>query len=306
MSQFALSTMFAQQPRFEDGAGFARFAAEAGYDAVEISHSTPAAKVAAIRAARVLPIVSIHQPAPYERLPNGRGNGSLNLAALDEDERRQAVAAAARSIDLAAEVGARRVVVHLGHVGTVSEQFEEELALRRAFDAGERESARVRELREALIARRAATAGPHLAAARRSLQELVALARPRGIAIGIENRYHYHEIPHPDEYAQLLDGFAPEEAGYWHDVGHAEVLHRLGLIDRHAWLDRWSGRCIGAHLHDVEGIGDHRAPGDGDVSWEYVVQGIRHLSSFTLEINQHQPDERVRAARGFLAGVGLG
>lgn len=306
MSEFALSTMFAQQPRFEDGAAFARFAAEAGYDAIEISHSTPRDKIDAIRAANLLPIVSIHQPAPYEKLPNGRGNGSLNLAALDDDERAAAVAAALRSIDLAAEVGARRVVVHLGHVGSPHEQFDEELALRRAFDAGERSGPRVDALRAQLIERRAARAEPHLAAARRSLVELVAAARRRGIAIGIENRYHYHEIPHPAEYEVILEGFDPSEAGYWHDVGHAEVLHRLGLIDRHAWLSRWSSRCIGAHLHDVDGIGDHRAPGDGDVSWDYIAGGVGSLESYTLEINQHQPDDRVRAARSFLAGVGLG
>jgi sugar phosphate isomerase/epimerase len=305
MKPLALSTMFAQQPRFEDGAAFARFAAAAGYDAIEISHSTPSAKIAGIRVAAVLPITSVHQPAPYERLPNGRGNPSLNLAALDDAERRAAVAAAARSIDLAAEVGARRVVVHLGHVGEPTEQFEEELALRRAFDAGERIGPRVASLRTALCSRRAADAEPHLAAARRSLEDLVALARPRGITIGIENRFHYHEIPHPDEYAFLLEGFDPQEAGYWHDVGHAEVLHRLGLIDRDAWLSRWSTRCVGAHLHDVEGIGDHRSPGDGDVDWAPIVRGLGHLDSFTLEINQYQPDERLRQAPEFVASVGL-
>lgn len=305
MKTLALSTMFAQQPRFADGAAFARFAAEAGFDAIEISHSTPAEKIAAIRDAMLLPITAVHQPAPYEKLPNGRGNGSLNLAGLEEDERAAAVAAALRSIRLAAEVGAHRVVVHLGHVGSPGEQFEEELALRRAFDSGERSGPRIEALRAALIQRRASLAEPHLAAARRSLGELVAAARPHGIAIGIENRYHYHEIPHPAEYEVVLDGFDLSEAGYWHDVGHAEVLHRLGLIDRLEWLGRWASRCIGAHLHDVNGIGDHRAPGDGDVSWEYIVRGIGHLESFTLEINQHQPDERVRCARQFLSSLGL-
>jgi len=305
VTQLALSTMFAQQARFEDGAAFANFAAEAGYDAIEISHSTPAEKIEGIRRSGRLPIVSVHQPAPFERLPNGRGNASLNLAALDDEERRAAVAAAQRSVALAAELGAPRVVIHLGHVGPSDHQFDEELALRRAYDAGERSGERVEELRSALIARRAAAAEAHLAAARRSLEELVAFARPRHVAIGIENRYHFHEIPHPGEYDALFEGFEPGEVGYWHDVGHAEVLHRLGLIDRHSWLGRWSGRCIGAHLHDVDGIGDHRAPGDGDVDWHYIVEGIRHLASLTLEINQHQPDARVRGARGFLERIGL-
>src|SRR5206468_2744054 len=123
------------------------------------------------------------------------------------------------------------------------------------------------ELRAGLVARRAAAAEAHVEVARRSLRELVAAASPHGIVLGIENRYHYHEIPLPEEYDAVLEGIDLERAGYWHDVGHAEVLHRLGLVDRHAWLSCNADRCVGAHVHDVRGIGDHRAPGDGDVSW---------------------------------------
>jgi sugar phosphate isomerase/epimerase len=177
--------------------------------------------------------------------------------------------------------------------------------MRRMFDSGSVSQDRFAELRGIAVARRKAEAEPYLAEARRSLLELVRAAEPHRIAIGLENRYHYHEIPQPDEYDALLDGLTLDQAGYWHDVGHAEVLHRLGFIDRHAWLDRLSTRAIGAHLHDVSGIGDHRAPGDGDVDWSYVTAGLKHLPAYTLEINQHQSDELVSGAIGFLEGVGL-
>ena len=83
------------------------------------------------------------------------------------------------------------------------------------------------------------------------------------------------------------------------------MLHRLGFNDRHEWLDRWSERCVGAHLHDVSGIGDHRSPGDGDVDWGYITAGLEHLPRYTLEINQHQADERVAGAPAFLQSVSL-
>ena len=305
MKPLALSTMFAQQERFADGADFARFAAAAGYDAIEISHSTPFEKIERILESAALPVTSVHQPAPWVRHSNGRGNSYCNLGALDRDEREAAIDYATKSIELCGRIGARRLIVHLGHVGDVVEQFEDELEMRRMFDSGRAGDERFLELREAVIRRRKEEAEPYLEAARRSLVELVRAAEPHKITIGVENRYHYHEIPHPAEYEQVFEGLAPEQAGYWHDAGHAEVLHRLGLIDRHSWLDGWSGRLVGAHLHDVIGLGDHRAPGDGDVDWEYIVAGVGHLPAYTLEINQHQPDEKVRGAIAFLEGIGL-
>lgn len=301
----ALSTMFAQQARFDDGAAFARFAAEAGYDAIEISHSTKADKLQQIIESAALPITSVHQPAPWVRHHDGRGNSHCNLAAVDPGERKAAVDHAVESIGWAARIGVDRLVVHLGQVGDEPEMFPEELEMRRMYDSGGAEEPRFGELRDAAIRKRRGQREPYLAAAKRSLAELVRAAEPDGIAIGLENRYHYHEIPLVDEYEELLDGFPLQQAGYWHDVGHAEVLDRLGFVDKRAWLDAHAKRTIGAHLHDVLGIGDHRAPGDGDVDWDYVVAGLRHLPRYTLEINQHQPDERVVDAIAFLERVGL-
>jgi sugar phosphate isomerase/epimerase len=301
----ALSTMFAQQERFADGAVFARYAAEAGYDAIEISHSTRQDKLQQILDSGILPVTSWHQPAPWAQHHDGRGNSHCNLASTDPDERNAAVEYAAASLEWAARVGATKLVVHMGNVSELDGMYEEEYDMRRLFDSGKADDPRFAELREAVISRRKREAEPHIAAARIALEALVRAAEPYRIAIGLENRYHYHEIPHPAEYEPLLDGFVPEQVGYWHDTGHAEVLHRLGFIDRHAWLDALSVRCIGAHLHDVLGIGDHRSPGDGDTDWGYITRGLEHLDRYTLEINQHQPDQRVKDSPAFLASVGL-
>ena len=94
------------------------------------------------------------------------------------------------------------------------------------------------------------------------------------MALGIESRLHYHEIPHPEEAVELLAPYDNFEAGYWHDVGHCEVQARLGLIDRASWFPKLTDRCIGSHLHDVDGIRDHRAPGNGDVDWSYIAAGL--------------------------------
>jgi sugar phosphate isomerase/epimerase len=88
-------------------------------------------------------------------------------------------------------------------------------------------------------------------------------------------------------------------------VGHAEVQARLGYVDKRVWLDTLSARTIGTHLHDVEGIGDHRAPGDGDVEWDYIAEGLPATALRVFEINQRTPDEAVAGAIAFLRARGV-
>lgn len=297
MTRFALSTMFAQQSRFEDGGEFARFAAEAGYDALEISHSTSYEKLRQVVASAVLPIAAVHQPAPFEDSFLGVPNTALNLASLDAGERDEALHFARRSIDVAVEVGAAAVVLHLGHIDDTS------LA---AMDARLRGGSATNAfvpgaLRRTAIEQRTRLAEPYLAAARDALRHLVSHAAATGVVLGIESRINFHELPLAAELPYLLDGFDPALVGYWHDVGHVEVLHRLGYVRRDAWFTQPGVRVVGAHVHDVAGIRDHRAPGHGDVAWQDHLAYLDHLDTWTLEIDQHEPDAAVAAAPRRLA-----
>jgi sugar phosphate isomerase/epimerase len=300
----SLSTMWAQQDRFvADMHLFVRETLALGYDAIEVSHSTATAQFERLMSYPGVPISSIHAPAPLVRDASNKSNGSLNLASTDDDERRAAIDYTKGSIDLTKQAGGRYVVVHLGGVG--SSIFEPEREMRRLFDAGTHEGERMEELRAQCHRLRAERAGPWLDAARSTLRELAAHAEAAGIALGLENRLHYHEIPQPAECAALIAGYAPEVAGYWHDVGHAEVQWRLGLVDKRLWLDTNGARCIGSHLHDVDGIGDHRAPGHGDVEWDYIREGIPATALRVFEINQSQSPEAVSGAIPFLRERGV-
>ena len=289
MTRFALSTMSAQHERLAAGDVFARFAAEAGFEAIELSHSTPARLITELAESKLLPIVAVHQPAPWEQSPLGMPNTQLNLASLDEDERREAVFYAKRSIELAVQLGARAVVLHMGNVEDAElRHMDQRLRARSApetFVPG--------ALRRSAIACRSQLAEPYVAAARRSLLELLESARPAGITLGLESRMNFHEIPLPGELPVLLDGIDPEAAGYWHDIGHAEILSRLGYIGPRAWFSNGAIQCVGAHVHDVDGIVDHRAPGRGDVDWDNHIPSIAHLDYWTFEINQFEPDTAV-------------
>jgi sugar phosphate isomerase/epimerase len=288
-------------------ARFAETAAGLGYPSVEINYVIPPDGVAELMRSNHVSVVSLHSPTPRVRDYGDRLSDDLNLAAADEAERAAAVRLARTTVDHAAEAGARYVVVHLGGIETEgrSQMFAGERQLRRLYDSGVREGEEVEGLRRQAGEQRSEGAERFLPLAARSLAELAEHAAARGVAIGLENRYHYHEFPSVDEMPALLDGYPPDVAGFWLDVGHAEVMDRLGLVGKRRWLDELGDRCLGAHVHDVDGLADHRAPGLGDVDWSYVAAGLPAQAPRVFEINQKMPEDAVSAAIPFLRERGV-
>ena len=303
----SLSTMWAVQPRFERDLGaFLDRAQELGYEAVEINHSMTAEQAGAIMGYRKLPVTGVHAPAPLEKHPSAGWNRELNLAALDETERALSVQYHRASIELAVEAGTTQVIVHLGGAG--GRGLPGERRLRSMYD---RRASLPTEWQNAIddtLRERAAMVAPWLEQARRSLDEMAETAAARGVTLAIETRLYYHEIPLPSELATLLAPYPKEVAGYQHDVGHAEVQHRLGLTDRNAWFDELGPRLVGLHLHDVRGLTDHRAPGNGDVDFAWLAARIaaaNPLAYRTFEIDQHESDADVARGLEILRAAGV-
>jgi len=138
-----------------------------------------------------------------------------------------------------------------------------------------------------MVADRAARIAPHLDMVIKSLQAFVSYASGSGVAVGLENRYRYYDIPLPNE-LKLLLGLCDEDwFGFQYDVGHAQTLHALGLIEHDTWLESFSRRMIGVHLHDVIGVRDHQVPGVGDVDFAHIAPYIPLGTWRTLEIGPH-------------------
>jgi sugar phosphate isomerase/epimerase len=249
------------------------------------------------------PLSSLHAPAPKRPLPDGRTNGEANLASVDPTQRQLAVSETLRTIEIAAEAGLRHVVVHLGGAGDQRNELEDRL--RALYEGGERDGPTWQAAQDALRNWRSQVRVPYFDAARRSLEALIEYAAPLGVALGLESRLNYHEFPHPDEALELLDPYDNSVAGFWYDTGHCEVQARLGMIDRGAWFPRLTPRLIGSHLHDVDGLLDHRAPGNGTLDWSYVAAALPSDALRVLEINQHEPDRLVAGAIEFLRARGV-
>ena len=305
----ALSTMWSQGrfprrgPEGDDMLAFAQTATRLGFSYVEISYVIPPDGVEQLITTDEIAVASLHSPAPRIKTANGRLSDALNLASLDQSERALAVQRAQATIDHAARARAGYIVVHLGGIG--SAVFDEERQLRRLYDEGVHGGEAVDELRRQALDRRREGASRHLSEARRSLAEMAEYAARFGVAIGLENRYHYHEIPSIDEMHELLADYPPDLVGFWLDVGHAEVMDRLGLTANQRWLNELAGRCLGAHVHDVDHLTDHRAPGHGTADWAHLARRLPPHVPRIFEINQLTPEDQVAASIPFLRGRGV-
>jgi sugar phosphate isomerase/epimerase len=287
--------------QFDHLADFFTAGQQIGFQQFELNHKVNSAMLDGLDLTRYH-IGSLHEPCPVD-IPAGTLDArNWLISAPDEECRRQGVRAVQRSIDLARELGARAVVVHAGKVD-VDPQLEE--TLWRLFEAGQAQSSPYDEAKDRLIAARAAQAEANLEAVQRSLVELAEYAGRLGIRLGIENRYHYREIPLLGELARLLEAVGDERVGFWYDVGHAQTLERLGFCAHEAWLQRYAGRMVGVHLHDVIGLKDHQAPGSGEVDWKMVVNYLPNNAIIrACEFRHYLTSEQVVAGLQFLADKG--
>jgi len=293
-SDFALSTMWAIG-RFPNLADFFAEGRELGFTRFELNHGVDSAMLEGLSLNGEIP--SIHEPCPADiSVPELRRRNWL-ISAPDEDERRQGVLSVQRSIDLAQRVGAQIVVVHAGRVD-VDEAFEDELWA--AFEAGEAATAEYASRKEQLVAARAARAAANLDAARRSVAELAEYAARAGVRLGLENRYHYLDIPLLDEMESLLAAAGEKQAGFLYDVGHAQTLQTLGFGAHEAWLQRFADRMIGAHFHDTVGLRDHYAAGLGEVDWDMVAGYVPDSALRTCEFQSFNTPQEVAAGLKWL------
>ena len=240
-------------------------------------------------------ISTVHEPCPTEFTYDILKSEDIAISSLDQTKRKQSLEMVKRSIDLAVRLGSRSVVIHPGAmVCDKSRDYH----LRKLFQAGQRFTPAYQALLEETIADRKAQVQPHLDMVFDSLLELIRFARGSGVSLGLENRYRYYDIPLPDEMALLLDLCREDWFGFQYDVGHAQTLSVLGLVDHFEWLERFSDRMIGVHLHDVCGIIDHQAPGMGEVDFNHIAPYLPIQAQRTLEIGPQASLEQISSRIG--------
>ena len=265
-----------------------------GFSHVELSHGVRITLVPGILKAveeGVIRVSSVHNFCP---LPAGMVHPAPNLfepsaPAKHGHEQEQWLRHSRRTLDFAAQVQARAVVFHLGSVRFFWLNPGRRL---RAFarkhpDAVTPGDPRYQKRLAKAMNRLRKHQPPFWNQSRRSVEELLPYAAEKGLRLGFENREKFEELPVDADFPDFLKAISrPEQAGYWHDAGHAELKERMGVITQRRLLEENSARLIGCHLHDVDEAGnDHQPVGSGRVDFKMISQFWQPHHLLVLELN---------------------
>ncbi len=250
-----------------------------------------------------LKIVSIHNffPTP-DSTPTSKASGDLFLlSSPDREERNRSITKTLQTIEWAHDLGARVVVLHLGRV-EMDPEYDRIHTLSRhgTLDSTEGQRFLAEKQRERLRKRQ-----PYLEATFRSLDHLVEEAEKRGILLGVENRYHYHEIPDFAEIGLILEHFSGGSLRYWHDIGHAYVQEKLGFMRPGDLLRSYKSMLVGIHLHDVNGLDDHWSPGSGEIDFPALKEHLESAQIKILEVHKKSDRKELLSGRNMLERIGL-
>lgn len=276
-----------------------------GFEYVELSHGVRITLVPGVLRAVEEGVVKISSTHNFCPLPTGVVQAAPNLfepSSREHREHDQWLRHTKRSIDFAAQVGARVMVCHLGSVHFF--WFNPTRAIRNYLrdhpDAGrDRSDKAYRVLVDKALAKVRKHMAPNWNQTKASINEVLEHAANKGVRLGFENREKMDELPLDDDHLELLASL-PETApvGYWHDTGHADIKEGMGLLNHREHLAKMSARTIGFHLHDVNAQGqDHQPVGAGHIDFEMISSFWRPEHLLTLELSPRVAVDEVRASK---------
>jgi len=249
--------------RHHDGEAMIAEILELGFSEIELSHGMTVGKLPGIRKAyeqKMFTCTGVHNffPSPVEVMIDAPD--AYEFTSHREWDRKRAMDMTLRTLDVAASFNARYLVLHMGSVPMNPKRWTKKLTAMVA-DELQRDPKCVK-LRHAFIRKREKIAPLYYERAVEALASLADRAAEAGVKLAIESRSRYEDVPTESEMLKLMDHFKDHPLiGYWHDFGHVQLKHNLGLLDHAEWLAAIAPRLIGGHVHDVEWPArDHRVP----------------------------------------------
>jgi sugar phosphate isomerase/epimerase len=275
-----------------------------GFNAIELSHGVRITLVPGVLKAVEEGVVTISSTHNFCPLPTGIVQAAPNLfepSTPDPREHEQWLRHTKRSIDFAAQVKARVLVCHLGSVKFFWFNPAGRLQRYARRHAGTvlRDDPKYQAVVAKAFAKLRDRMGPYWERTQQCVREVLSHAKLKGVRLGLENRERFDELPVDADFDAFLASLpADAPAGYWHDAGHADIKHAMGVIDHRAQLEKLSPRLVGFHLHDVSAEGqDHQPIGTGRVDFKMLSSFWRPEHVLVLELSPRLVPAAVRASR---------
>lgn len=267
-----------------------------GFRSIELSHGIQSPMLEGILAAKErhhFSVSSVHNflPMPVEVLADAPD--CYEFSSHRSSDRARALRLSKQTIEWAERLGAPFVVVHCGRVplrltAPLRKIVEDGGIFSREYVRTMLDSVRRREDCSELFVQRVLDC----------LVEIVDYAGARGVKLGIENREYYEAVPSEREFLSFLRRLDSSHVGYWHDFGHAQIKHNLGLLDHAQWLAEIGPLAVGSHLHDVQWpFRDHSPPFTGEIEYHKLVPLLPENCTFVLELSPRTKREDLEVAR---------
>ena len=295
----SLSTMWALT-NYTDLNIFFEVSKQLGFYKIELNHQVDSAMLSKVNFDH-FQFSSIHEPCPADISMSELVNRDWLISSSDEESRRCGVEAVKKSIVLAHDLKAHTVIIHCG---TIPNNSHYESILRKLFNKGQEKSEEYFGIKSQFTQLRSELVGPRLMAVKKSLTELLVYADQFNVRLGLENRYHFMDLPSIDEMEELLCLADSHRLGFIYDVGHAQALDRLGFYPHEDWLIRYASRMLGSHLHDVIGVTDHYAPGLGEIDFTKIASFLPENSFRTFELLPGNTLAQVKDSLKYLVEAG--
>lgn len=271
-----------------------------GFDHVELGYDLTADLVEGVVSMvreKIITVDSVHNFCP---VPPGVPHGHpelFELASPEIDIRKSAIRYTLSTVDFAANLGAKFVVVHVGRVNT-------RITTRRLismWEGGKYHSPRYERLRTKLIIQREKKAKKRIDAFCQTLDEMLPQLERTGVALAIEVLPSWEAVPTEPEMLTILREFNSPFIRYWHDTGHAQTRENLGFIGHRVWFEKLLPWLAGMHIHDIRCPAfDHLMPPMGELDFStFNLRGIKEVVR-VLEPAPGTPVEIVKEAHQFL------
>lgn len=272
---------------------------ELGFSALELSHGMTIAKLPGLRKAFAdgrFTCLGVHNyfPSPVEVMIDAPD--AYEFTSHRDFDRQRAMDMTLRTLEIAAEFKARYLVLHMGSVPINPRKWTRSLTA--SVARGERDTPGFAARRIRFIKKREKIAPRYYQRAVAALETIAEKAAELGVILAVESRSRFEDMPTEREMLRLQDHFKDHpQVRYWHDFGHVQLKHNLGLLDHAEWLRRIRPHLYGAHVHDVEWPArDHRVPFTGEIDYRALLPLFPADAPLTWELSPTRKAGEIREA----------